>query len=206
MATKQDRIAELLAQGLPSSMVASLTGTSTSYISQLLSNPDYKGHVKALAAEAAEEESISPEATEHKSYKDKLKGARALLLDKLVGDMPMYTAGEALKAFDVVGKHLEAMEKTDLLRKGLAPTGQPGMVINGQIVHNVVHLHLPTAVVPDITYGPNKEILAIGGRTTATLEAGSLQKMLDEHMEGALSSTSRFGEAEDILYQPLQNR
>lgn len=196
--TKVDRIAELLAQGLPAAMVASITASSPSYISQLCSNPDFMEHINLLKIEAAEleQDEASAELMEFENYKNKVRGAENLLLDRVIENIHYLSLPDTLRALTVIGARADAIDKrklTDFVANG----GLTPQITN----QTIISLELPAAMLPDIEYSDTNEIIKIGARTTAPMPTQTLQKLLDKEAPSLLQT--QFGQAETIAYEPI---
>lgn len=199
--SKIDRIAELLVKRLPDTMISSLVGVSPSYISQLKQDQTFKELVADLQASAIEEETTSQKAIERESFTDRVRATESYLLDKIMNDVGYYTPVETLRAFQIVGQRAESIEKREVAAAAIAAGaglhGGHTTIINGQQI-NVVTVHLPEALQPDIIYGENQEIIAIGGRTTTTMPTNQLQDLLDQVNPAKVST--KFGMAENAIY------
>lgn len=169
--TKIDRIAQLLAQGVTASVAASITGVSPSYISQLKSDPDFAEHLAALKSELAEEATTEREELAH--YSDTLLGTEHQILRTLTERLPYMQDGHVISALREVGA------RSDAIRKHQQNAGLLKSLGEGQGAARVVQLVLPSVAVGNIVYGPNNEIIQIGGRSMTPMPMKTLQQILD---------------------------
>lgn len=170
--TKIDRIAQLLAQGLPQGMIASIVGVDSSYISQLKRDEDFVYHVASLKEEAAELNST--EESEVTNYTDKLLGVEHAVVDQLMKRVDYMETRELLGMLREVGNRNDAMRKNSLNNTIKGAIGE-----NGATIQQTVTITVPSKVVPEIVLGPNGEIVQIGGRATTPMATGTLQKMIE---------------------------
>jgi hypothetical protein len=177
MATKQDRIAGLLAQGMAPSLVASLVNVDPSYISQLLKDEAFLYCLQELKTELAEEAIENLEEQRHEEalyYIDRLAATEHSILDKITKELSYMTGREALLALDVVGKRREAMQTGLQKQKALSGIGDlpPGSTVR------LVEIEIPNICVPELTFTDNREIIAIGNKSVNPMPAARLQKIL----------------------------
>lgn len=180
--TTIDRIAQLLVSGMAPSLVASVVNVDKSYVAQLLADPDFKEALKELAMANNE----TPIRSEEDALTDKLTGLAHASMDQLLTRVQagMMDDRNLLLTLTTVNNMQESITKKQAIRKGLAGAGLSSDV-NGVAIR-VVEISMPAVCAPDITFGPNSEIVAIGSRSTATMPAASLQKMLEGELKPAL--------------------
>lgn len=171
MASKIDRIAHLLATGLPAGMVASITAVSPAYVSQLYADPDFKLHVQELRAEIAEEESSSE--NEITTYTDKLLGAEHKIVDHIISRLDLMEDRTAIAALREIGARNDSLRKTSLVNNAIKDLKQTGGSMR------MIEISIPQVAAPDITFGPNREIVQIGSRSIAPMPTATLQKIID---------------------------
>lgn len=186
--TKQDRIATLLAQGMPPSLVSTLVGVTPSYVSQLCKDQDFQHHIEALKTEQAEEAAESEAAAklaERNFYIDRLAAAEHKVLDSVINNIAYMDPKTQLLALDTLGKRRDSME-AGMLRTGLVPTLNPS---GGSVSVQVVQLTMPTICVPELQLSSNREILAIGGRSINPLPSSKLNELLAAQQAEAKGTT-----------------
>lgn len=181
MATKNDRIAQLKASGMPNGMIASLTAVSPAYVSQLCALPEFQQHVAELTLEMAEEETSEnkSEARELGSYKDKLAAAEHELLDHLVSRVHSMDDRTALSALVAVGSRRDAIHKAQQTDKQLTMAAQLSSNLLPGTTLRMVELTIPAISAPELRYGANNEVVGIGERSTTPMPAATLLKMLE---------------------------
>lgn len=199
MSTKNDRIAQLKAQGMPTGMIASLVGCTSSYVSQLSATEEFMEEVARLQLEAGQEEAEENkhEARELGNYKDKLAGAEHRVLDNLLGRLDEMDDRTALSMLTVIGQRRDAIYKAQ--QENRRPTSLATQVLG---VHGLpagstlrmVELSMPAVSVPELTFGPNSEVTAIGSRSVTPMPAATLLKILEGESTPALELPST-GEA-----------
>lgn len=149
------RILSLLGSGTPHNIVASATGVSESYISQLLSQEEFKNEVTALKYK-----SLSAHNERDASY-DSLEDKLRLQLER---NLPLLQRPmEILKALQVVNK---------LDRRGTSST-EPTTTQSA-----TVELLIPNKVVQQFTLNINNQVINVGteagSQTLETMQSSSL--------------------------------
>lgn len=189
--TKQDRIAQLLAQGMKPSMIAGIVGVTAPYISQLAADQDFKEHVAALITELAEEDAEGKDtrARERIHYVDTLAAAEHKVLDQILTSLQYMSGREQIAALDTIGKRRDAMEQQQARQSGAHGLG------GEQATVRFVEITMPAICIPELQMGPNREILGIGDRSIAPMNTSKLNDLLatvtqgetyDEHDYSAL--------------------
>lgn len=198
MASTIDRIAELLASGLPPTLSASITGVSPSYISQLLKDPDFKELVNDLAKERVEKEATaSVEDKEIKHYGNKLLGAEHKIVDHLLERIHMMEDRTAISALREIGARHDAMRKPTL-GSVVAQMGNSGGTLR------MIELSLPAVAAPDIMFGKNSEIVQIGNRSITPMPTAALQKIIDGTTLDAIEHRGHLDE-QDFISQAIDS-
>lgn len=176
--TKQDRIASLLARGMPPSQVALLTACQQSYVSQLLADPDFKAYVADLMQEQAEKEGGSTQQEERNHYRDRLASAEHKILDHIVSNIHNSTVREAAAVLTAVGQRRDTME--GIGGKGVMAAIAAEVQTNpdGSTTTRMVQITMPDICLPELKMAGANEIVAIGDRSTAPMPAGALRKIL----------------------------
>lgn len=159
MAIDPQRIKELLGSGLGPEHVATAVGCSASYISQLLSQPDFQNDVvelrtTALTANTKRDRSID-------SIEDRLLEK----LSEAVDSNMFYKGKDILYATNLVNK---------MNRRGVS--SQQATTIN----NTIVNLQLPAVTVRQFAMNEHKEVIEIEGQSMVTMPAHQLLRTVSE--------------------------
>lgn len=152
-----NRIKELLGSGLSNDAVATAVGCDASYISQLMSAPEFSEAVIALRAAALEANTKRDK---------KIDGIEDQLIDKLddmVAQGMIYKPGDILKSFAVVNA---------AKRRGVPQ--HESLILNQKIVN----LNIPIQVVQQFVTNVKNEVIEAEGQTLVTMPAAELIKTL----------------------------
>lgn len=185
MSTKQDRIANLLVQGMAPTMIAAIVGCDPSYISSLLKDETFQYCLQGLKDDLATGEATLEDDTQSRKqetllYVDRLQGAQHAALDKVIKELPYMNGREALMAIDILGKRQEASLATlSSPKHGFGSFGDlpPGTTVR------MVELTVPSICVPELTISGSSEIIALGDRSVAPMSTHNLRKMLSKANE-----------------------
>lgn len=173
MATdKTERIARLLAQGMQPKNIATLVGVSPSYITNLGNDPDFRDIVAELQTLNATEGS---EADEFNHYKDKLAATENSILDSINAQLAYFTPRELSAALVAVGSR-----RDKIMTPQFATATQVNFDANGKPLQ-LTQISIPNICAPDLTFGSNNEIVAVGTRSVAPMATNTLRQMLDKH-------------------------
>ena len=175
MASKIDRIANLLVAGHTATNIAKLTGVSPSYISNLKNDPDFVIHLEALAQEKLEEANDSN--FEQEIYHDKLAAAEHKIVDHIIERLPYMADNHAILALNTVGSRRDAMQKANLMGAINGAASKGGATIR------MVEILIPAVAAPDIVLGKNNEVISIGARAIAPMPTAALQRMMDTEVD-----------------------
>jgi hypothetical protein len=160
-----ERIATLLASGLPHTSVATIVGLSPARISQLLQEEDFKLILAAKQAEAQKKD------IEELSISAKYLEAEHILIKQVIEMAPISELRDVTAALRVVG------ERQEKAKNRMNP------IVSQQAVYNtVVQLSLPAHATPELNFAANREVIAIENRNLAPLSSSgvlSLFKGLD---------------------------
>lgn len=156
----QERAKKLLGSGVPAEQVASVLGCEASYISQLMSQDEFREAVIALRVQnltAAQERDNTADSIEQQ------------LLQKLQDSLDfIMKPGDILRAYSVVN---------NAKRRGAGAQ-------QGQITNNVVvQLQLPVAIQQRFTTNTNGEVIEVDGRTMVTMPPAQLLQNLAKGKE-----------------------
>lgn len=155
MSVDKERAKKLLGSGVQAELVAATLGCEASYISQLLSDDQFREQVISLRVQALSA------ATERDNEIDSLED---VLLGKLKDSIDyILKPREILAAFNVIN---------NAKRRG-AGVGQNTVQNNV-----VVNLTLPTIVQQRFVTNTNGEVIEVDGRTTVTMPPAQLLKNL----------------------------
>lgn len=169
MASKIDRIATLLAQGIAPAQVASITGVTPSYISQLRSDPEFVDYIASLKEEAGNKE-VSP-MEELAVFSDTLLATEHQVVAHLKERLPYMEDRVAIQMLKEVGARSDSIRKTAAISSLVA---NPGMA-----TVRLVEITMPACAVPDIQFGANNEIVAIGSRSIAPMATQALHSLIN---------------------------
>lgn len=188
--TNIERIAQLLVNGMAPALVASVVGVSKTYVSQLMSDPDFKEALKELSAQNNE----NPITNETQLLNDKMTGLSHATIDQLLTQVSsgMVGARDLVFTLNTINTIQESAFKRDAMKKGLANAGLGA--IDGVSVR-VVEITMPAVCAPELTIGPNSEVISIGNRSTAPMPAATLQKMLEAESKPAIEGESYYEQA-----------
>lgn len=157
----KERIGRLLSIGYPASAVASAVGCSPSYVSQLLSDPEFASSV--LDSRAAKEDRACSIDDSYEDIEDKLL--------KKLGDMLAY-----------INRPAEVLATLKMIHgRPRSPTQIPAPVAN----QDIVSLQLPAHMFKNLTLTVEKDaqnqIVSIEGHSIATLPSSSLASLASQH-------------------------
>lgn len=154
--TTDSRILQLLGSGAPTSVVAAATGVSESYISQLISQSDFKSELQELKFTALHSHNVRDR--KYDAIEDKLTKQ---LEDNIC---LIQKPGELLRALQVVN---------GLKRRGASA---PEAVVQQQ---TVVTLTMPQKIVQHFTTNINNQVVSIGDQSLQTMQSNTLRAKLD---------------------------
>lgn len=164
----KDRIKTLLINGHKAGDVASILGISPSYISQLLSDPDFKKEVETDLLERIGTDTDEEE--KDKRY-DRLEHRIITEISTSLGEASF---GEKLRALEVINKRSDSI----LASKRPVLQGQlPGTI---QIVQIGLPLHVAKNLSTDIVLNSQSEIIAIEGKPLAPMSSNGVKNIFAE--------------------------
>lgn len=170
MASKIDRIANLLASGVQPSMVAKITGVTPSYISQLCSDQDFSNHLSELKLELVTTDSNEDKETE--LLADKLLGAEHKIVDRIIDRLDLMSDGHVIAAYAKISERRDSLTKQAAMASVAKTLNQTGATVR------MVELTIPAIAAPEIIFGKNNEIVSIGNRSITPMPTAALQKMI----------------------------
>lgn len=160
-----ERIATLLAAGLPHTSVATIVGISPARVSQLLKEPEFLLIFEAKKAETEKKDQ------EEVSLSGKYLAAEHVLLNQVMAMAHVSELRDVTAALRVVA------ERQEKAKSRMNPIIQSAPVYN-----TIVQLSLPAHATPELSYAQNREVIAIENRNLAPLSSSgvlSLFKGLD---------------------------
>jgi len=164
----RDRILHLLANGIKPASVAEMVGCTAAYVSQLLSDPDFREELTTLVTNLpAEEEDkrldLKYEATEHN------------ILAAINGSLANAKLGELTRALEVVARRQTEVKKIAAFKTAPKTAVQ------------VVNLTLPASFhklqAPTIEMNTENEVIAIGGNNLAPLASDGVKNLFQKLKE-----------------------
>jgi hypothetical protein len=147
-----ERIASLLATGIPHTSVATIVGISPGRVSQLLKEESFQTLLAEKQTEAAEKD------TEETNLSAKYLEAEHILLKQVIEMAPVSELRDVTAALRVVA---ERQEK--------AKTRTTPILQQSPVYNTIVQLGLPAHAVPELSFGQNREVTAIENRNLAPL-------------------------------------
>ena len=166
-----ERIATLLATGIPHASVATIVGVSPARISQITKEEGFQEILTAKQLEVQEKD------IEEASLGAKYLEAEHVLLKQVIEMAPISELRDVTAALRVVA---ERQEKS---KSRMNPVLQAAPVFN-----TLVQLSLPGHAVPELVFAQNREVIAIENRNLAPLSSSgviSLFKGLENNPEQA---------------------
>lgn len=155
-----ERVATLLASGLPAASVASIIGVSPARISQLKAEEGFEEIFQAKMAEMATKDA------EEVSIGAKYLEAEHKLLKQVIDLSSVSEMRDVTAALRVVAERQErAKNRINPIQQGT------------QVFNTVVQLQLPTHAVPELSFSGNKEVIAIQERSLAPLSSTAVTSL-----------------------------
>lgn len=157
----EERVIELLGQGIPAEMVASAIGISPSRVSQLLSTPSISERVSNLRYQNL---------AKHTSRDNKYDGIEDKLLDKLENTIPfMIKSQEILRAVQVInGAKRRA-------------SSAPESILQQQ---EVVSINMPVQIYNKVVVNINNQVIKAGAQDLITVQSASMNQLLENKKGG----------------------
>lgn len=164
--TPKDLAITMIAQNLPTGVIAAACGVEDSYISQLKSDPAVQELLAANAAAAGP--ALSPEAVK---FDNRLDQAESLALERIEKNIHFANLGQAVSAFKILNGARRRKEV-------LGPQAQN--------VNVTVNLTLPAASLPRYVTNSVNEIIEVEGQTMISATPKQLDKILSAKPVAAL--------------------
>lgn len=152
-----DRIATLLASGLPATSVATIVGLSPARISQIQKEEGFAEIFAGKQAEVAEKDA------EELSISAKYLAAEHILIGQVMEMAPVSELRDVTAALRVVA------ERQERAKSRMNP------IVQGQTTYNtIVQLTLPQHATPELTLSAQKEVIAIENRNLTPLSSAGV--------------------------------
>lgn len=200
--TPKLRIAKLLSSGMPPTTVASVTGVSTSYLSQLAHDEEFKAlltDVQGQQAPEGEESDSSQELFTNADILERYKVAEVGILRSVQTALASTTElSDLVKALKVLGDLSVAREKI-ASPVPVAPAGTVGNL-------TVVNLTMPTAFSnhePKIVTSPTNEILSVDDLNLLPASGAEVKDMMHALRHGI---DAKYQEAKNAALNPTAGK
>lgn len=160
----KNRILNYLSNGVKPADVATIVGCTPAYISQLLSQDDFKEELHAKLSDQKEDAGETQLDTKYETMEHKL--LKAMEVSLVDAELPAIT-----RALEVVAKRQELAKS----RKNPIPLSSNGVSIT------MVSLTLPSQAMrqhaPAVTLNSQQEVIAIEGQSLASMASESVKTM-----------------------------
>lgn len=159
---KNDRILNLLAQGISPVQVVTIVGCSPAYLKSLMEQEDFQAALKeeqALYYQEADEDAV---------IGNKYLSLEHKILKQIEQQIPNAELRDALKALEVVSNRQEKAKS-----RHNAPV--QGNTVN----YTTVNLSLPSHAIPEYTLNTAREVVAINGKPMAPLTGAAVKTLFD---------------------------
>lgn len=168
----KDSALELLSQGLSASQTAATIGVHESYVSQLLSQEDFRAALESKRVALSQEEL---------AYDQKLDRVEGKFLERIDEKAGFANLQQSLQAFRILNS---AKRRRDTAQ---TPAGTQ--------IGTVVVLQLPSAAIPRYILNNQSEIVDVEGATMVSASPKGVEEMLKEkkQREAAAKSTETLG-------------
>jgi hypothetical protein len=151
----KEKVKQLLGHGLSNEVVATTIGCEPSYITELLSNEEFRNAVVELRMQ-----NLTANSERDRSI-DSIEDALINKLSEAVDSGMIYKPTDVLRAFAVLN---------NAKRRGVP--AHESLIINQQIVN----LQMPVVVTREFVTNPMGEVIETGGQTLVTMPAGQVLK------------------------------
>ena len=167
-----DRIISYLAQGFSQQKVAEMVGCTQPYVASIATKEDFSSLIQA---EKTRLQATQRNEVLEKKYDD--------LEDKVIAQvkesMPFAEFRDLSRTMEV------------LIRRKQQQAARGGITVNGNAQFNTVVLSIPQAAAPDITLNSQREVIAIGNKTLAPMQASQVRALFDNIEQQKKLSASR---------------
>lgn len=175
IAMQAERIATLLAAGLPHTSVATIVGVTPARVSQLLKEEDFQLILAEKQAESQKKDA------EELSLGAKYLEAEHILLKQVVEMAPVSDLRDVTAALRVVA------ERQEKAKSRMNP-----IVAQQPVYNTIVQLSLPAHATPELQMAQNREVISIENRNLAPLSSS-----------GVLSLFKGLGQPKEQLPAPV---
>ena len=182
-----ERIASLLATGIPHTSVATIVGISPGRVSQLLKEEAFQTLLAEKQTEAAEKD------TEETNLSAKYLEAEHILLKQVIEMAPVSELRDVTAALRVVA---ERQEK--------AKTRTTPILQQSPVYNTIVQLGLPAHAVPELSFGQNREVTAIENRNLAPLGSAGVLSLFKQMSPAHAITAKQEGESSHVTARTLE--
>jgi len=175
IATIEDRVLNLLGQGIPAETVASALGVSPGRISQLLSDDIFSQKVVELRYSSLQK---------HNARDEKYDSLEDRLLERLEKTLPLMMKPETiLKAIATINGAKRRGQST------------PESITNKTTVVNLI---LPTKITQKFSVNENNQVIKAGNLDLTTIQSGDLRAQIERKQSEQLEQLEDLRELEDL--------
>jgi transcriptional regulator with XRE-family HTH domain len=164
----KERIRKLLASGIKASEVATIAGCSPGYVSQLLSDEEFKESVKNEMIQNAQEK------TEEEHLDTRYQNLEHKILNNIEDALPGAELPQLTRALEVVAKRQTDRQKV----KNPTPPANSG--INIHVTQIALPQHVLEAPKPVISINEKNEIIAINAQPLAPMSADGVRNIFKQ--------------------------
>lgn len=182
-----ERIASLLATGIPHTSVATIVGISPGRVSQLLKEESFQTLLAEKQTEVAEKD------TEETNLSAKYLEAEHILLKQVIEMAPVSELRDVTAALRVVA---ERQEK--------AKTRTTPILQQSPVYNTIVQLGLPAHAVPELSFGQNREVTAIENRNLAPLGSAGVLGLFNAMRANNANPAKLEGEPSHVTTRTLE--
>lgn len=177
-----DRIVSYLSQSFSHTAVADMVNCDPSYVSQIAAAEEYRDLIEAekTRLKAAK---VDAELEEHYATLEKK------VLKQVSETLPFAEFRDLTRTMEVLIRRKQ--------QQGLHQ--QSSYVVNGNAQFNTVVLSIPRAAAPEITLNSQREVIAIGNKSLAPMQASSVRKLFDT-LEAKKQQKVKDQQIEQIAY------
>lgn len=175
IATIEDKVLNLLGQGIPAETVASALGVSPGRISQLLSDDVFSQKVVELRYSSLQK---------HNARDEKYDSLEDRLLERLEKTLPLMMKPETiLKAIATINGAKRRGQST------------PESITNKTTVVNLI---LPTKITQKFSVNENNQVIKAGNLDLTTIQSGDLRAQIERKQSEQLEQLEDLRELEDL--------
>jgi len=157
-----DRIVSYASQGFSSTAIASMVNTSPEYVEQILQDPQYKS---LILTEQQKFATLKADTELESSYTQLEKR----ILRQVTESLPFAEFRDLTRAMETLIRRKQQLSMHE----------HSSFVVNGNAQFNTVVLSIPRAAAPEITLNSQREVIAIGNKSLAPMQAGAVRSLFD---------------------------